>query len=238
MRSIALLMAMQSEAQPVIEALSLMPQNHPFHTDIPFKLYQGPSENDRIDLLVSGTDPHHKVDNVATVPAALMAYLAITHLSPAIIVNAGTAGGIAAKGSKIGDVYLSSGHFCFHDRRIPIPGFQDYGRGRYPAFKTDEIASSLGLKTGAISTGNSLDMLAEDFQEIKNSGAIIKDMEAAAIAWVCQTLDVPLIAMKAITDLIDDPAPTEEQFLKNLAIATTRLGKAVPLLVQRLAGSS
>lgn len=235
MQSIALIIAMQSEAQPIIDALALAPKNHPFPAAIPFKLYSGKVEETEINLLVSGSDQKLGVDNVATVPAALMAYLAIEHLNPDVIVNAGTAGGIGEKGCAIGDVYLSTGHFCFHHRRIPIPGYKEYGEGRYPAYDTSDIAKILGLKTGAISSGDSLDMLDEDFQAMKKSGAIIKEMEAAAIAWVCQTMGTPLIAVKAITDLIDHPAATEEQFIKNLSMAVNELGEKVPGVVRELA---
>jgi len=234
MKSIALIIAMQSEAQPIIDAMALTRQQPPFHTALPFLFFSGTVNQYQLNLLISGSDPHLQVDNVATVPAALMAYLAVEKFSPAFVVNAGTAGGIGGKGCEIGDVYLSSGHFSFHDRRIPIPGFQEYGRGRYPAFDAGSVANTLGLKTGAISSGNSLDMVTEDFQEIQESGAIIKDMEAAAIAWVCRTLHVPLIAVKAITDLIDTPAPTEEQFLQNLSSAVHNLGKKTPEVIRLL----
>lgn len=234
MQSISVLIAMQSEAQPIIEAMALEQQDPPYPPALPFKLFTGMLQHWRINLLVSGSDPHSGVDNVATVPAALMAYLAVAQFSPEYVVNAGTAGGIGSRGCEIGDVYLSSGHFSFHDRRIPIPGFREYGQGRYPAFDTGPVARPLGLKTGAISSGNSLDMLTEDFQEIQESGAIIKDMEAAAIAWVCRTFAVPLIAVKAITDLIDAPAPTEEQFLQNLASAVQNLGDTTPKVLRQL----
>lgn len=44
------------------------------------------------------------------------------------MINAGTAGGYKSKGAAIGDVFIGS-HIRHHDRRIPIPGFQEYGIG-------------------------------------------------------------------------------------------------------------
>lgn len=216
-------MAMKSEAGPLIKSLQLRKQNQAFRSGIPFEVYQGNLESVQLSLLVSGTDPDFHVDNVATVPAALMTYLAIEKFKPDLVLNAGTAGGIGGRGCEIGDVYLSSGKFCFHDRRIPLPGFDQYGMGFYPSCDTSAIASALKLKTGTISTGNSLDLLDKDMQIIGKNQAIIKDMEAAAIAWVCQILSVPLIAIKAITDLIDEDTPTETQFKKNFHQASTHL---------------
>lgn len=223
MQKISIIMAMKSEAESLIQRLKLSRENQPFRPGIPFEVYRGNLEKVQLSLLISGTDPDYLVDNVATVPAALMTYLAVEKFEPDMLLNAGTAGGIAGQGCEIGDVYLSSGKFCFHDRRIPLPGFDQYGMGLYPTYDTSAIAKDLQLKTGTVSTGNSLDLLDKDMQIIRANQAIIKDMEAAAIAWVCQTLSVPMIAIKAITDLIDEDTPTETQFMKNLHQAATNL---------------
>ncbi len=223
MRNIAIIMAMRGEADSLIKGLHLHKQDEIFRSGIPFEVYQGNMETVRLSFVISGTDPDFHVDNVATVPAALMTYLAIEKFEPDLLINAGTAGGIAGKGCEIGDVYLSSGKFCFHDRRIPLPGFDLYGMGLYPCCDTSAIATALKLKTGTISTGNSLDLLEKDMHIIMKNQAIIKDMEAAAIAWVCRTLLVPMIAVKSITDLIDKQTPTETQFMENFNMACTNL---------------
>lgn len=233
-RQIAMIMAMHSEAEPLIQSLHLQKLEHVFRPGIPFEAYQGNLESAQISLLVSGKDPDHQVDNVATVPAALMTYLAIEKFAPDLVLNAGTAGGVAGRGCRIGDVYLGSGTFCFHDRRIPLPGFDQYGMGLYPCYETATIARHLEMKTGTISTGNSLDMHAQDLHCINANQASIKDMEAAAVAWVCRTLFVPMIAVKAVTDLIDEGAPTEEQFTQNFQLAATNLQRKTTELLQYL----
>lgn len=234
MKSIALIMAMKSEAEPLIDKLGLRRQNQPFRPGIPFELFQGDLEALQLSLLVSGIDPRLHVDNVATVPATLMTYLAIEQFSPSLVINAGTAGGIGKRGCQIGDVYLSSGEFCFHDRRIPLPGFDHYGVGHYPCYDTSAIAAALELKTGPVSTGNSLDLTEKDIFIIEENNAIIKEMEAAAIAWVCETLSVPMFAIKAITDLIDEDTPAETQFLKHLQQATENLQEKTIDILQYL----
>ncbi len=234
MLNIVIIMAMKGEAKSLLHSLGLCRQREAFPSGIPFEVYQGKLKTARISLVLGGTDPDTQVDNVATVPAALMTYLAIDKFGPDLVLNVGTAGGLADEGCEIGDVYLSSGKFCFHDRRIPLPGFDRYGMGLYPADDTAAIARALQLKTGTISTGNSLDLLAQDLAIIKENKAIIKDMEAAAIAWVCRTLAVPMAAVKAITDLIDEKTPTETQFLDNFSLACTNLHERTVAVLEYL----
>lgn len=223
MQNIVLIFAMQGEAAPLINSLAMHQINSPFQNEVPFELFQKESGCTRISLVTGGLDPETGIENVATVPATLMTYLAVEHLKPDILINCGTAGGIEKQGCRIGDVYLSREKFHFHDRRIPIPGYDAYGKGGYPSWDTSKIAAELDLKRGVISTGNSLDLLETDLRIIEESGAIIKDMEAAAIAWVCRTFSVPMFAVKSITDLIDHPTATATQFAKNFTLATERL---------------
>ena len=234
-RNIAILMAMEAEAAPLIKALDLKditPDDHKL-----LNHYSTPHKGGSIDLITSGKDPDHGCDNVGTVPATLMAYLACEHLQPDIVINAGTAGGFWGNGCEIGDVCLSEG-FSFHDRRIPIPGFKEYGIGDYPSFDTSEIAKKLNLKTGRISTGDSLDHTEKDLELMGAHKAIIKDMEAAAIAWLCKTMNVPMFAIKAITDLIDIKKPTPEQFTENLKMASENLCKSVIEVIKTFSDKS
>lgn len=227
MKKIALLMAMQSEAQPLLSSLGMAESCSLLHPQLPFKQYQGEFGPFTLMLVTSGKDVQHKVDNVGTIPASLMAAKALDIFTPDLVINAGTAGGFVNCGCKIGDVYLSSDYFCFHDRRIPLPGFEQYGRGSYPSFDTRRMAEVLQLKRGAVSTGDSLDFVARDLELIKENGATVKDMEAAAIAWVCKAYQIDMFAIKAVTDLVDGEDTTAGQFMKNLHLASVNLQQSV-----------
>ena len=74
----------------------------------PSKVFSGEVGGARVHVAINGTDTAHGVPAVGTVPAALTTYAAIAELSPDLIINAGTAGGFAARGAKVGDIYLSS----------------------------------------------------------------------------------------------------------------------------------
>ena len=77
-----------------------------------------------------------------------------------------------------------------------------------------------------VSTGNSLDYVDKDMEIMVENKAAVKEMEANAIAWVASMFGTPLIALKAVTDIVDGDRPTGEEFLENL-------GKTVAALTVR-----
>jgi len=230
-KKIALLFAMEVEAQPLIQALDLTRHTDYEDPALPFVHYRGYFGN-TIDLLLSwnGKDKRYGVDNIGTEPAALNAYVTIRNFQPDLLINAGTAGGFQEKGAQIGDVYLSAEAFRFHDRRIAIPGFDQYGVGHYPVSTLPEMAVKLGLKEGVVTTSNSLDYTDKDLVMMRQNNGSIKEMEAAGIGWVAHLLDVPFFAIKAVTDFVDSTLSADEQFLKNLSLASQNL-RARTLLV-------
>ena len=125
----------------------------------------------------------------------------------------------------------------FHDRRVPGDDEWDtQGLGNYPVWeRSTETAERLGLETGKVTTGSSLDLQPCDEVIIEREGGELKDMEGAAVAFVCSLSGVPVMLIKSVTDLCDDSAPTLESFLKNLHRASERLAevnrKAVALLL-------
>ena len=60
-------------------------------------------------------------------------------------------------------------------------------------------------------------------------------MEAAGIAWVCERHRVPLVLLKAITDLVDHHTSTAEQFTQNYSLAVTRLESALRGVIEHYA---
>jgi 5'-methylthioadenosine nucleosidase len=226
-KNIAVIMAMMDEAKPLIDNLILTEQFDMFHKQLPFKVFTGKIDNLNVDLIWNGIDSKYNVDNVATQPATLATYLAITNLNPDIIISAGTAGGVAKRGAEIGDIYLSCGVFRYHDRRIPYTNFPEYGVGSYPSVDVSSIARDLNFKLGEVSTGNSLELIERDFEIIESHQSVVKDMEAAAIAWVCRLLGIPMFAVKAIVDLLDGEKATHEQFSEYLSLGSSNLKQAI-----------
>ena len=98
-----------------------------------------------------------------------------------------------------------------------------------------DVALASGCRLGVMTTGESLDESDVDRLRILESGAQVKDMEAAAVAWIAGLHHTPVSAVKAITDLIDSPVANETQFLENLDHAVEGLRATLMELLPRLA---
>lgn len=234
--TVLVIIAMAAEAGPCIEALDLKQRENVFDRRLPMKAYCGHQGKIELMLATNGIDPRFGVDLVATQPAAVSAYAAIERFNPDMVINAGTAGGFKSAGLQIGEAVISRDSLKFHDRRIPLAGFDAYGIGSYPCVDMTPMAEALGLKTTGISTGNSLDMTPMDLEMIGKNHAAIKEMEAAAVAWVAWTMEKPFMALKAVSDLLDSPEKSETQFTENLAKATQNLSRQLVRIIDYLAG--
>ena len=231
--TIALVVAMKAEALAIANRLSLDSLSDeliPYH----FQRYESSRSNVPVSLFTNGIHPKYKVEQVGTQPAAILADFVLRTFKPNILINAGTAGAFASDGAHIGDVYLGYPEIVFHDRRIPLPTFEDYGVGHFPAPTLCALATLTESKTGVVSTGNSLDHTQVDLLVMRKNRGLIKDMEAASHAFVAQMHGIPFVAVKAITDLIDRSAPTEDQFIANLELASQRLAEKVFRIVNTL----
>jgi 5'-methylthioadenosine/S-adenosylhomocysteine nucleosidase len=237
-KRIAVIMAMMAEAKPFIDRLDLKKHIDVFPRGVPMEAYNGEIRGSEIFLVWNGKDSDYNVDNVATQPATLSAYLTVQTFKPDIVISAGTAGGLAKRGGEIGDVYLSCGKFRYYDRRIPYTDFPKYGIGSYPSLDVSAIARDLNLKMGEVTTGNSLETIEKDLQIIESYQASIKEMEAAAIAWVCRLFGTPMFAVKAIVDLLDVEEPSHEQFSDNLAMGSANLQKVIIDVLEYCAGKN
>ena len=237
-KNVALLMAMDAEAQPVIQALGLQYAPGVINERLPMRCYSGCCGTVNVWLIVSGTDQRYGVDNIGSEAATLMAYEAMVNLQPDIVISAGTAGGFASRGAEIGTVYVSDRCFVFHDRHVPLPGFDRSAIGEYPALNVRHLALALGLPRGVISTGSSLQKSTADIAVIEAHQAVAKEMEAAAVAWVAMLFDTPVMALKSITNLLDEDNSSEREFSKNLDVASLALKDKVVELIAYLENKS
>lgn len=231
-------MAMQQEAAPLINQLEMTEQFDCLAYALPFRCFQTQIGDIKLSLITSGVDAVHKTDNIGCEPATLMAYESINKLCPDVIISAGTAGGFASKGAEIGTVYASGKHFVFHDRIVPLPGFSEAAVGCYPALNVNQLAQDLGLKTGVISSGSSLEKNPKDQIVIEKYDAVAKEMEAAAIAWVAGLYQVPFFAIKSITNLIDESNQSEDEFLKNFDYSVLTLNQKLLETIAYLQGKT
>jgi 5'-methylthioadenosine nucleosidase len=226
---------MEAESKPFIEHLQLQKLNDFFPTHLPFLAYRGIyQDTTEVTLITNGKDSVHNTEscNVGTVAAATISMMTLQSYQPDIYINAGTAGGFQRNGASIGDIYIVSS-FTYHDRRIPIPGYDIYGTGKLSAsINVNAILDTYNTwKTGICTTGDSLDKTNECDTIMLQSNATVKDMEAAAIAWVSELYKIKFGSIKVITDIVDGTQPTYDEFLANLHTASEQLQHALPLLL-------
>jgi 5'-methylthioadenosine/S-adenosylhomocysteine nucleosidase len=233
--TLAVQFAMALEAAPFLERGTFGPPTH--DATYGFHFHEGKTKQGvSLVVAVAGAHPRFGVDSIGTIPASLLTHSLLERFKPSRLINAGTAGGFESRGGKVGDVYLGADVAVFHDRRIPLPGFEAMGRGHFPVECDRALAARLGLKVGIVSTGDSLDCTPEDLKHLTELQASVKEMEAAGIAWVCERHRVPLVLLKAITDIVDHPASTQSQFLENYGLAVARLAESLEALVAHHAG--
>ena len=54
-----------------------------------------------------------------------------------------------------------------------------------------------------VSSGNSLDYTEQDMAFMLSNKVAVKEMEAAAVAWVASMFQTPMFCLKSITDIVD-----------------------------------
>lgn len=229
--------AMEAEATPFITKLGLIKDDPPkIAGPAPCVTFSGALPSGlKVHVVWNGKCSTNAVDNVGTVPACLSSYLAIMAFQPDLVISAGTAGGFKSQGAAIGDIFLSK-EIVNHDRRIPIPGFDKYGIGLIKSPSVPNLQAALGLKLGVVSSGNSLDYTDKCMEIMGQHQAAVKEMEAAAIAWVCELFGTPLLCIKSITDIVDGGRPSQDEFLENLHTAAAALQENLPKVLEFVAG--
>ena len=227
-KKVLLVVAMDSEALPIIQSLGLKPIKHSF-SDLPMRGYEGKLGNKEIVLIKNGEDPIHKVQNIGTQAATLSTYLGIEFFHPDFIISIGTAGAVPESGAGLMDIYLSHTIYFF-DRRIPMKGYENYGRGAFPSTPiSTDLINKIGFKTGVVCSGDSFDEEQVDYKVFLKEHCAAIDMEAASVAWVSMLTKTPMIAIKGITNFVRGKQIHAEHkkylpvVTKNLAITLKKL---------------
>lgn len=228
-RLIFLQFAMRLEANPLIQKLNAKKVENGFAwaSGLPFEFYRAKLSSADLLIGMAGVDPVHAVDSIGSVPAAVLAELTIRHVKPSLIINAGTCGGFQSRGHEIAQVFVGTKYVAFHHRRSTIPAMRAYGIGKYPVTDTTSLRSALNLPEGVVTSGDALDYSKEDEEYIASNGGTLKEMEAAAIGWIADFHRLPLLPLKTVTDWVDHPSDTAEQFMANYARSVENLSDAL-----------
>ncbi|MCD8303646.1 MAG: hypothetical protein LUC86_02290, partial [Prevotellaceae bacterium] len=195
LRRIVYIVAMEAEAEPLIERYQLKERKGAF-APLPCRLFEGRAGEAELFVALNGRQ--HERDLVGCEAATLTTIEAVRLLRPELLINSGTCGAFRSRGAEIGKVYIGSGAM-FHDRRVP--GDDQWGTqsvGNYPVWQgSKELADGLGLPMAKVTTGSSLDMQPCDLSVIREHGGELKDMEGAAVGLVGELTGVPVLYVQA-----------------------------------------
>lgn len=214
---------MRAEAKPLIEYYNLTRQEG-FFAPLPCELYETTLEEDNLRLCVVINGVQHERDLIGCEAATLTTHAAIERLHPDMVISSGTCGAWRRYGMEVGEVYLGSGAM-FHDRRVPGDNsWHTQGLGNYPVWDgTLDLADELDIKTGKVTTGSSFDITAEEEMLIEQNYGRLKEMEGAAVAFVCSLYQKPVMLVKAVTNLRDAADDDMDAFQSNLRKASEAL---------------
>ena len=236
---ILLIVAMEKEAQPMINKMGMKKIENSLDPLLPAKAYEKETEKGKIILVVSGKCRHHEVDRIGSQGLNLVAWEAIKMFSPHLLINPGTAGGFHRRGATPGDIYVSTESIKYHDRLFhPDLYFLNYGIGSYKCLEIPQVAKQLGLKLGVVSTGGSMLASKQEEEQMQKNNASVKEMEAAGIAEIAQMRNVPFIALKIVSDLIDTNECAQNQFTNNFNGIITRLADKVAEICRLFLGEN
>ena len=240
MMKIGIVAAVRDEAEPLASALGLA-----WHDVAEGNYHLWQSADGSVLLITPGEDGAFKtskggpVGRPGKVSAAVTTTILIERYKPDVIINAGTAAGIAAKGIQVGDIVVAD-YVANHDIHIPLPGYDEYGARKIPLHQLDALDHiQLPYKRGTVSSAESFTSTHDEWQTIAANDVMAKEMEAAGVMQAVQILGYtkPVYIVKALTDQESENSSDEAQasdYSHNFQIAMDALTAFIRELVNAL----
>ncbi|OJB83700.1 5'-methylthioadenosine/S-adenosylhomocysteine nucleosidase [Yersinia ruckeri] len=194
------------------------------------EIYTGKLHGVEVALLKSG---------IGKVSAAMGTTLLLEHCQPDVVINTGSAGGLAAT-LNVGDIVISE-EVRYHDADVTAFGYEPGQMAGCPAaFVADanliELAETcikkldLNAVRGLICSGDTFINGAEPLARIRNTFPSVAavEMEAAAIGHVCHAFGTPFVVVRAISDVADKASHLSfDEFLVKAAEQSTLMIEAM-----------
>lgn len=199
------------------------------------EIYTGTLNGVEVALLKSG---------IGKTSAALGTTLLLELCKPDLVINTGSAGGLAPTLS-VGDIVVSD-EVRYHDADVTAFGYEPGQMAGCPAAFTadarliaaaEACISELNLNAvrGLVVSGDAFINGAEPLARIRATfpQAIAVEMEATAIGHVCHQFKVPFVVVRAISDVADKASHLS--FEEFLSVAAQQSSLMVEKLLARLA---
>ncbi|RXF05920.1 5'-methylthioadenosine/S-adenosylhomocysteine nucleosidase [Pseudoalteromonas sp. PS5] len=200
-----------------------------------FTFYTGKLAGHDVTLVQSG---------IGKVAATVATTLLIDNFTPDCVINTGSAGGFDPS-LNVGDVVISS-EVRHHDVDVTAFGYEIGQVPQMPAAFTSHaklveaakqsVSELEGIQTmvGLICTGDSfmcdpvrIDKARADFPTM-----LAVEMEGAAIAQACHSLDTPFVVIRSLSDIAGKESP--QSFEEYLEVASVNSSKMVMALLTKL----
>ncbi|MFZ4833431.1 5'-methylthioadenosine/S-adenosylhomocysteine nucleosidase [Rouxiella sp. Mn2063] len=202
------------------------------------EIYTGKLHGVDVALLKSG---------IGKVSAAMGTTLLLEHCRPDVVINTGSAGGLASS-LKVGDIVVST-EVRYHDADVTAFGYEPGQMAGCPAaFVANapliELAErciaklDLNAVRGLICSGDAFINGAEPLARIRATFPQVSavEMEAAAIGHVCHLFETPFVVVRAISDVAD--SESHLSFEEFLVVAAQQSTLMVDAMVQALADNT
>ena len=199
------------------------------------EIYTGTLNGVEVALLKSG---------IGKVAAALGTTLLLELCKPDVVINTGSAGGLAST-LKVGDIVVSD-EVRYHDADVTAFGYEPGQMAGCPAaFVADDklivaaerVIKQLDLNAvrGLVVSGDAFINGAAPLTRIRTTfpQAIAVEMEATAIGHVCHQFKVPFVVVRAISDIADQESHLS--FDEFLSVAAKQSSLMVENLLVQLA---
>lgn len=223
---VAIIGAMEEEIALLREQI----ENRQTITRAGCEIYTGKLDGVDVALLKSG---------IGKVSAALGTTLLLEHCQPDVVINTGSAGGLAST-LNVGDIVVST-EVRYHDADVTAFGYEPGQMAGCPAaFIADPALIDLAEQAiqqlqlhavrGLICTGDAFINGAEPLHRIRSTFPTVAavEMEAAAIAHVCYLFQRPFVVVRAISDVADKASHLSfDEFLVTAAKQSTLMVRAM-----------
>ncbi len=211
---IGFVIALPSEAKSFLEKI----ENAEKSTLLNKTLYTGKYLKEDVAIIIS---------NIGKVSAALSTQALIDRFSPEVIFNFGTAGGVDGQCKTREFYYVESSAQYDLDLTAIDPVEIGYNQG-YDRVFFDSLDLRTDLKKVKLVSSDRFTSTKEQIEIIKNMGATLYDMEGGAISQTCFSNGVPLIMIRAVSDVYGSRC-NAEQFRENLSA----IEKAFPTVIEK-----
>ncbi|NGP43470.1 5'-methylthioadenosine/S-adenosylhomocysteine nucleosidase [Bacillaceae bacterium SIJ1] len=205
--------AMDEEVSAIKEKMTVIEEEKIAHC----QFTRGTIDSVNVTLVQSG---------IGKVNAAMSTTLLIHHYAPDMIINTGSAGGVASD-CNVGDLVIAE-QVRYHDVDVTAFGYE-LGQvpGLPPVFIADPDYTKKALAIahdnqlpgiqGVVSSADTFMQEAQKVQQVKEAcpEVMAVEMEAAAIAQVCHQFNTPFVMIRALSDIAGKASNVSfEQFLQ------------------------